>query len=102
METEIDLATQVFEFLEDDFQFEYHLKSTRKNRYFTSLISYYKDNTTVKLLINHSESYFNLNIMREKDNSFTITGFLDKLIYQSTNNSLEEFEVARNKLVLYL
>lgn len=102
METEIDLATQVFEFLEDDYHFEYHLKTSKKNITVGSVITYYKDNTTIKLLINHSNNYFRLNIIREKDNSFTITSFLDRHLYNSSNNSKEEFEIAKGKLTDYL
>lgn len=102
MEADINLATTVFEFLEDDYNFEYHLKSIKEPRTNSSVITYYKDNTTVKITINHQNGYFNLNLVKEKDNSFTITSFIDKLLYQSDNCNKEAFEIGREKLMTYI
>ena len=102
MTSEIELATQVFEFLEDKHHFEYHLKTSKQSNSNISVITYYKDNTTFKLSINHKDCYFNLNIIKERDNSFTITSFLDKLLYQSNDNSKAEFEIAGEKLAAFI
>jgi len=96
MITEIEAATKVFECLEDTYHFDYHLKSEKHLN--KSIISYYKDNFTVKITINHSKNYFQLNVIIEKDNSFTITSQLNKNIYLSENNSTKEFQSAKQTL----
>tara|TARA_B100000809_G_C15096068_1_gene515042 strand:- start:1180 stop:1488 length:309 start_codon:yes stop_codon:yes gene_type:complete len=102
MEAEIELATQVFEFLEDDYHFDYHLKSVKESKGISSIITYYKDNTTIKININHQSHYFNLNFIKEKDNSFAITSVVNKLIYQSSSNSEDQFELAKEKIITCL
>ena len=98
MDTTVDLATQIFEFLEDDYQFDYHLKKSSKN----SVIRYYKDNTTIEITVHCPRQNFNLNLKKEKDNSFTITSVTDKLIYYADTGTANELENAKEKLMDYM
>lgn len=102
MDQSINLATHIFEFLEDDYQFDYHLKTTTTFGKPLSIITYYKDNTTVKISIHHQSIFFNLNLLLEKDNSFTITSVTDKLLYQSATLNEDEFKTAKDKLIKLL
>lgn len=102
MQPLIDLATHIFEFLEDDYQFDYHLKTTTTFGKPLSVITYYKDNTTIKISIHHQSKFFNLNLLQEKDNSFTITSVTDKLLYQSDGLSEDEFKTAKDKVTKLL
>jgi len=97
MNLEAETATKVFEFLEDKYHFDYHLKSEKQSK--THIISYYKDNFTIEININQSKNIFQLNIIIEKDNSFTITSQLNKNIYLSVDNSIQEFQLAKQTLI---
>ena len=91
----IDLITNTFEYLEDDLNFDYHLKS-KKNAP-KSIITYYKDNVTIEISIYHLKKSFHLNYVQEKDESFLITSTLNKLLFHGDHSKQD---VLKSKLVL--
>jgi hypothetical protein len=95
----VDLITNTFEYLEDDLNFDYHLKS--KKNVAKSVVQYYKDNITIEFSIYHSKQSFNLNYIQEKDESFLITSTLNKLLFYG-NDSAEDITKAKQVLLDYM
>ena len=96
MEKQIISIEKTFQFLEDDFNFEFYLKTPSSNRYCKS-INYYSDNLTIEVQLHKNLSYFYVNTITEKDESFSITSFNNKLIFcnELTSENLQKakFEI---------
>lgn len=80
MQEQIKRIEDTFQFLESDFNFEYFLKSPSSIKYCKS-INYYSDNLTIQVQLHKNLSYFYVNTIIEKDESFSITSFNNKLIF---------------------
>jgi|GEM_PF-1913394 len=86
MEEQINSIENTFQFLEDDYNFEYFLKTPSSTKYCKS-INYYSDNLTVEVQLHKNLSYFYVNTITEKDESFSITSYNNKLIFCDDLNS---------------
>jgi len=80
MEEQINSIENTFQFLEDDFNFEFYLKTPSSRKYCKS-INYYRDNLTIEVQLHKNLTYFYVNTITEKDESFSITSFNNKLIF---------------------
>lgn len=97
MQKQIQIIEDTFQFLEDDFNFEFFLKSPSSPRHCKS-INYYREDVTIEIQLHKNLSYFYVNTVTEKDESFTITSFNTKLILCDDLNSTN-LEKAKQKLL---
>ena len=97
MEKQINTIENTFLFLENDLNFEYFLKTPSTTKYCKS-INYYSDNLTIEVQLHKNLSYFYVNTITEKDESFSITSYNNKLIFCDELN-LVNLEKAKIKLL---
>jgi len=91
MEKQIIQIEQFFQFLEDEYSYELYYKSPPSTKICKS-INYYKDYRTIEIQLHKNLTYFYLNVITEKDESFTITSFNNKMIFcdELTNENLQK------------
>lgn len=87
MKEQIKIIEDMFSFLEDDYYFEYFEKTPSSTKFCKS-INYYLDNLTFEIQLHKNLTYFYLNSITEKDESFSITSFNNKLIYCNELNAI--------------
>ncbi len=97
MQEQINIIENIFQFLEDDFNFEFYLKSPTSTRYCKSL-NYYNDNLTIEIQLHINLSYFYVNTITEKDKSFSITSFNNKLVF-CDDLTLSNLQKAKLKVI---
>jgi hypothetical protein len=97
MQEQINSIEDTFQFLESDLNYEYFIKTPSSINYCKS-INYYKEDFTIEIQIHKNLSYFYVNTITEKDKSFSVTSFNNKLIFCDDLNS-ENLNKAKIKII---
>ena len=100
MKEQIELIERTFQFLENEFDYEYFVKSPSNHRICKS-INYYRNYLTIEIQLHKNGVYFYVNVISEKDESFTITSFNNKMIFCDDLN-LDNLDKAKIKLLSHL